>query len=732
MLAGLGVHGTMPVLDVVLPIGISFYTFEAVSYSVDVYARRVQAERNVIHFLLFITFFPRMVAGPIIRARNFLPQLKRTKRFDWARIELGVQYVVLGLFKKVAIADRMACLVDPVYASPEKYSTSAVWVAVLAYSLQIYCDFSGYSDIAIGTAHMLGFKLPENFNMPYLARNIGDFWRRWHISLSTWLRDYVFIQLGGSRGTLLKTAFTIMMTFALCGLWHGARWTFVAWGAIQGGLSVAHRLVTGVLQKQTARDRVDGGQPGRGAAGAVDFHGGDMQLGGVPLADFRAGGDDFPPHVFPTAWSDGALPRGAGEPGMGGGDDGGRARCGGGRAVEENRAPDSPGPAGAWLCLADGGGIFHDYGEADDFHLFSILGSAEEDHKNRQAHEIPTEEAVASCVGRPFRAAAVCLLAGDDEPGDPRFLGPAIPPPRRSCCAECIKTSIPAGSCVMMLGSSRVDDGVKPGAATDWMARKDSPVLFNFGLSGSDMFRELMTLRRLVADGLKPQRVGIEVLPVLLGTKTSIFIGDEQLVPRARGYELGDYYSFTADPGFVRRKWYESRLNPGYKWGMMAERQTLPISLLLPVPGMPRIDNAGGFDQWGWHCVGDSVTPAKHKEWLEAMEQSFLPQLRDFAVSDESNRAMAEILDLCKAQKIDAFLIWMPESSEFQAMYPPQANRAVRDFLEEYKTKYGVKVIDARSWISDDKFLDGHHMLSGGAAEFTRRRTGEIGGDTGR
>jgi alginate O-acetyltransferase complex protein AlgI len=147
----------------------------------------------------------------------------------------------MGLFKKLAIADRMACLVDPVYQFPGQYSTSAVWVAVIAYSLQIYCDFSGYSDIAIGTAHMLGFKLPENFDMPYLSKNIAEFWRRWHISLSTWLRDYVFISMGGSRGTEIRTVFTLMSTMTLCGLWHGAKWTFVGFGVVQGLMMLAHR-----------------------------------------------------------------------------------------------------------------------------------------------------------------------------------------------------------------------------------------------------------------------------------------------------------------------------------------------------------------------------------------------------------------------------------------------------------------------------------------------------------
>lgn len=248
-LALAGIHRPLPMLEVILPIGISFYTFEAISYTVDVYTGRAKAERDIFRFLLFITFFPRMVAGPIIRAKNFLPQLDRVKHFDWGRFDLGLQYVMMGFFKKLAVADRMAGLVDPVYANPGQYSTGAIWVAAVAYSLQIYGDFSGYSDIAIGTAHMLGFRLPRNFNMPYIARNISDFWRRWHISLSTWLRDYVFISMGGSRGSLARTAFTLMTTFALCGLWHGAKWTFVAFGLVHGGMMVAHRLFQEVCKR---------------------------------------------------------------------------------------------------------------------------------------------------------------------------------------------------------------------------------------------------------------------------------------------------------------------------------------------------------------------------------------------------------------------------------------------------------------------------------------------------
>ena len=235
-----GLHHQMPILKVVLPIGISFYTFEAISYTVDVYLKRTEAEKNPLHFLLFITFFPRMVAGPIIRARNFLPQLNRNKRFSWMRFDMGLQFILMGLFKKMAIADRMSILADPVYQSPGQYSTSAVWVGALAYSLQLYGDFSGYSDIALGTAHMLGFKLPENFNMPYISRNIAEFWRRWHISLSTWLRDYVFLPLGGGRRSQSRMSINLVITMTLCGLWHGANWTFVAFGVVQGVMQLVH------------------------------------------------------------------------------------------------------------------------------------------------------------------------------------------------------------------------------------------------------------------------------------------------------------------------------------------------------------------------------------------------------------------------------------------------------------------------------------------------------------
>jgi alginate O-acetyltransferase complex protein AlgI len=191
--------------------------------------------------MLFILFFPHLIAGPIVRARDFLPQTRRPKRWAWARLNLGVQLFLLGLFKKVAVADRMVLLVDPIFSDPARYRTSALWMAALAWTLQVYCDFSGYSDMALGTAHMLGYKLAQNFDMPFLAPNIAQLWRRWHISLSSWLRDYVFIPLGGSRGTGWRTSRNLVITMTLGGLWHGAAWSYVVFGILQGGLLAGHR-----------------------------------------------------------------------------------------------------------------------------------------------------------------------------------------------------------------------------------------------------------------------------------------------------------------------------------------------------------------------------------------------------------------------------------------------------------------------------------------------------------
>jgi alginate O-acetyltransferase complex protein AlgI len=239
-LLGYSLH--VPTWKVVLPLGISFYTFEAISYVVDVYRGKIAPLTSLRDYMLYILFFPHLLAGPIVRSHDFVPQLHRTKRFSWLRLEVGVRLFLFGLFKKAVIADWMAGLIDPVFATPESYSSRALWLATIGYTVQIYCDFSGYSDMAVGLAHMFGFKLPANFATPYLATSISDFWRRWHISLSSWLRDYLYIPLGGNRGSEWMTYRNLLLTMTLGGLWHGASWTFVLWGVYHGLLLVIQRL----------------------------------------------------------------------------------------------------------------------------------------------------------------------------------------------------------------------------------------------------------------------------------------------------------------------------------------------------------------------------------------------------------------------------------------------------------------------------------------------------------
>ena len=266
-----GIAYSRPILQVLLPVGISFYTFEAINYTVDVFRRRVPAERNPAHLLFFILFFPHLIAGPIVRARDFLPQIRRSKRWSWARLQLGVEYFLLGLLKKWVVADQLAAYADPVFAAPGAYGTAANWIGLLAFAIQVYCDISGYSDMALGLAHLLGYKLTINFNMPYLATSVGDYWRRNHISLSTWLRDYLFIPLGGSRGGTWRTCRNFMITMTLGGLWHGASWNFVLWGALHGLFLSVHRLFRSFCDNRPLLDAALQSVPGTTLRMALTF-----------------------------------------------------------------------------------------------------------------------------------------------------------------------------------------------------------------------------------------------------------------------------------------------------------------------------------------------------------------------------------------------------------------------------------------------------------------------------
>jgi len=227
--------------NIILPVGLSFFTFQVISYLVDVYRQEIEPSRSMREFCLYVAFFPQLVAGPIVRARDFLPQLQHHVGLNYEYMYLGAQIFALGFVQKIFFADRLSDFVDPVFASPASFDAVSLWLALLAYSVQIFCDFSGYSHMAIGIALILGFRLPENFRMPYLSTSIAEFWRRWHISLSSWLRDYLYIPLGGSRCSLPKVYMNLMITMLLGGLWHGASWNFVLWGGLHGVALAAHR-----------------------------------------------------------------------------------------------------------------------------------------------------------------------------------------------------------------------------------------------------------------------------------------------------------------------------------------------------------------------------------------------------------------------------------------------------------------------------------------------------------
>lgn len=219
-------------LELILPVGISFYTFQTLSYTIDIYNRKISATKNIISFASFVSFFPQLVAGPIERAKHLLPQFENSRRFSRQKATDGLRQILWGLFKKMVIADQCAIFVEFCFNNPTEHSGSTLALGAFFFTIQIYGDFSGYSDIAIGTARLFGFDLMRNFNFPYFSRNIAEFWRRWHISLSTWFRDYVYIPLGGSKSSKSKVVRNIFVVFLISALWHGANWTFVVWGVI--------------------------------------------------------------------------------------------------------------------------------------------------------------------------------------------------------------------------------------------------------------------------------------------------------------------------------------------------------------------------------------------------------------------------------------------------------------------------------------------------------------------
>jgi alginate O-acetyltransferase complex protein AlgI len=243
LFAALGVHLQVTHLRLVLPFGISFFTFETMSYTIDVWRGELPPARRYLDYLLFVCFFPHLVAGPIVRPHQMLPQLAAPPRLDVEMQARGLWRIATGLTKKIVIGDYLAqAMVNRVFATPERFTALEVLLAVYGYAVQIYADFSGYSDVAIGSAALFGYELPENFDAPYIARNLQEFWHRWHISLSTWLRDYLYKPLGGSRGGPVKTYRNLMITMVLGGLWHGASWNFVIWGTLHGGALAVTRL----------------------------------------------------------------------------------------------------------------------------------------------------------------------------------------------------------------------------------------------------------------------------------------------------------------------------------------------------------------------------------------------------------------------------------------------------------------------------------------------------------
>lgn len=251
-------HSHLPLLDLTLPLGISFFTFQNISYIVDVYKKKLAAERSPLNVMLFVSFFPHLVAGPIVRAADFIEQLKREIDPDTVDYPTAFFYIGTGLLKKVIIANILSvALVDPVFLAPSEYSSLDVLLALYGYAMQIYCDFSGYSDLAIGLAKLLGYRFPENFNQPYRSQSIQEFWRRWHMSLSSWLKDYLYIPMGGSKGSQWETYRNLFLTMLIGGLWHGASWNFIFWGGLHGSYLAAEKFFARITS-QISRPALNG------------------------------------------------------------------------------------------------------------------------------------------------------------------------------------------------------------------------------------------------------------------------------------------------------------------------------------------------------------------------------------------------------------------------------------------------------------------------------------------
>jgi len=255
-LDALNIMAGVPAFDILLPVGISFFTFKSVSYAIDAYNGRIKPERNLVRFAVYVAFFPALLAGPIDRAKNLLPQFSQKFDFDYNRVTNGLLLILWGFFKKIVIADRLALLFNPMYANPENYNPGTLLLSCYAFTFQIYCDFSGYSDIAIGSALLMGHQLMENFHRPYFATSVRDFWRRWHISLTSWFRDYLYIPLGGNRVSKFRWYVNIMIVFLVSGLWHGANWTFIAWGGLHGLFFVLSRRSAAFREKMAGRFRL--------------------------------------------------------------------------------------------------------------------------------------------------------------------------------------------------------------------------------------------------------------------------------------------------------------------------------------------------------------------------------------------------------------------------------------------------------------------------------------------